>query len=249
MATALLNPFESYRYSQPCDISHKQMVYLFHNGISIEDISAITEYALRTVKIYVKQYAYLLTEAQRTFCAITHSMLVKWTNAKLKAAEEKAQRIAEEKAKREAAQKRYLEHVAFCCEAEQANCRWEHWAIKKKNANRNSAFVYCVSYYDYHNKLVYHKIGQTHRYPDERLKELMTQYHRKDNVCVYKIYKIINVPSAFVAKGIEGLLQNYYYQHGAEMIPQDRFKGMDFDFQGMWHDPAIHTIIQSAMRM
>lgn len=249
MATSvLLNPFESYRYSKPCNISHQQIVYLFNNGISIEDISAITQYALKTVKIYVKQYAYLLTEAKRTFCAITQSMLVKWTNAKLKAAEEKAQHLAKLKAEREAAQQRYLEHVKFCRNAEQANWNWERWAINKKNANRDSAFVYCVSYYDYDNHLIYHKIGKTHRYLDNRLKELMKTYHDRDNACTYKIHKVINLPNEFAARTVEGLLQNYYYQRGATMVPQDRFYGVDFDFQNMWHDPSINAVIRAMIK-
>lgn len=247
--TTLLDPFGSYRYSQPCDISYKQMVYLFHNGISIEDISTITKYALRTVKTYVKQYAYLLTEAQRTFYVITRSMLVKWTNTKLKVAKEKAQWLAEEKVRREEAQKRYLQHIAFCRDAERANYRWERWAVEKKNANRDSAFVYCVSYYDRNDKLIYHKIGQTHRYPDKRLNELMKDYNCKDNAYTYKVHKIINVPSEFAAKSIEALLQNYYYQRGATMIPQDRFKGIDFDFKSMWHDECINSAIKSIIRM
>lgn len=65
-----INPLQKFDKTET-DLKHMQVVYLHENGFSFEEISKWTEYAVATVKSYVKKFFLLLDEAKETFKRIT----------------------------------------------------------------------------------------------------------------------------------------------------------------------------------
>ena len=65
---AKLDVFKKY---EGVNLRRMQVVYLDANGFTAEEIHEYVDYAVSTIKNYVKKYAYLLDLAKKTFYAIT----------------------------------------------------------------------------------------------------------------------------------------------------------------------------------
>ena len=233
--TTLLDPTI---YHGDTNVLHRQVVYLGNLDVSVYDIAQITRYAVSTVKTYLKKFYYLLEDAKKIFKPVDVHAILKERLEKV-LTKQRAERQAKQEARR-----RYAI-------AQADNKKWEEWYLLKKSQDPMDyvAFTYCTTYYNCDGKVVYHKIGTTARPKlNIRLDEVLGDY-RKYGATYYHVRKVIATPNRWAAEALEKTLQAYYWNHGATMVPQDRFYGKDFDFQGMWHDELTHTLIQNIMKL
>lgn len=225
-------------YHADANIAHCQVVFLNYCEVSLYEIARITHYAISTVKSYISKYADLLNHAKEMFKPINfHNYF-------------KEKELARKRALEEAWRKQQRKKL-FQQQIKSTNSNWCNWYLNKKakDANNYICFIYCVSFCDDLGNTIYHKIGTTGRPSlQKRLNELVKQYAYAGVTC-YHIHKVIATPNRFAAETLEHGLQAYYWNHGATMIPQDRFIGMDFDFHGMWSDPLTRTLVQTVMKL
>ncbi len=196
-----MNKFNPYEYHEKTTIRQLQVVFLANEcGLSNREIADITEYAIGTVRIYIKKYANMLEVAREYFdinaCAvapistpIVESVLYrKFKNGKPAVA---------------------MEFMTECGEN-----------LKDEQA------VYFFKFYD-ENALLFNKIGTTSKDIISRLRQEISDYSKKFNIVRVEIHRMRpcgNIP----AEGAESALRaEFCKRYPNAFRKNDRFFNVD----------------------
>ena len=76
-----INPLQTFEKDET-DLRHLQLIYLYDNNFSQEEIARWTGYAVKTIKNYVRKFANLLEEAKKVFKRITKKAKIALRGAK-----------------------------------------------------------------------------------------------------------------------------------------------------------------------